>query len=61
MGSEAADRQVNILLFDVAAEWKGEGLLDKFGVLSSSEGPKGGVSLVAVLRLKIRIEDDVVL
>ena len=61
MASEAADRQVNILLFDVTAEWQGEGLLDKFGILSSSEGPKRSVSLVAVLRLKVRIKDNVVL
>ena len=61
MGSETADRQVNILLLDVTTEWQGEGLLDKFGVLSSSEGPKGGVSLVAILRLKVCIEDNVVL
>jgi hypothetical protein len=36
MGSETADRHIYVLLLYIAAEWKGEGLLDEFGILGTA-------------------------
>ena len=61
MGSKTTNREINILFFDVAAEGESKSSLDEFGILSAAEGPEGGIALVAVLGVEVRIENDIVL